>query len=74
MLHPISLSPGDKNCFYGYSYFGNGLYGNSLIYLANTGLKLWGARSRCVCVCVCVCVLSCPTGSTEDEAADPMMQ
>lgn len=42
-----------NNCFYGYSYFGNGLYGNSLIYLANTGLKLWGARSRCVCVCVC---------------------
>lgn len=64
-----------KYGFYGYSYLGNSLYGNSLIYLPNTGgSKQWGAQDG-VMACMWRGVsFHMPQTAQMTMAADLMMQ
>ena len=68
----ISMSPGDKKLFLWLQLFWEWSLWQQPYILSKHRVEIVGCTVK---VCVgCVCVLSCPTGSTEDEAADPMMQ
>lgn len=60
--HSLFHSLQETNCFYGYRYLGNSLYGNSLIYLANTV----GLKQRFAQYGVKVCVCGCASDSSDD--------